>query len=171
LDSLQESLQEDLHLEVVIPAARAVFAGAPEEAQARLRTYVQILLTRIAQGMLDESVRVRWLRGPVGQALIDLVGPLEAADSAALGTDGATAGDGARPEASAQGGPDLDAIDRRLLHLLTEGQTNREMAVDLGLSDGELSSRLAHLLARLGASSRAEATSLAFRGLAPVGSR
>jgi DNA-binding CsgD family transcriptional regulator len=171
LDSLQESLQEDLHLEVVIPAARAIFAGAPEEVQARLRTYVQILLTRIAQGMLDESVRVRWLRGPVGQALIDLVGPLEAADSAALGPDGATAGDGARPEASAQGGPDLDAIDRRLLHLLTEGQTNREMAVDLGLSDGELSSRLAHLLARLGASSRAEATSLAFRGLAPVGSR
>jgi hypothetical protein len=39
------------------------------------------------------------------------------------------------------------------------------MAEELDLSEADLAERLAGVLARLGASSRAEATSLAFRGL------
>jgi DNA-binding NarL/FixJ family response regulator len=55
--------------------------------------------------------------------------------------------------------------------LLTEGRTNAEIAAELHLHEDDVGQQLAHLQARLGASSRAEATSLAFRGLAAVGSR
>ena len=67
--------------------------------------------------------------------------------------------------------PSLDDAERRLLQLLTEGRTNAEIAADLGVGEDEVAQRLARLQARLGTSSRAEATSLAFRGLATVGSR
>jgi DNA-binding NarL/FixJ family response regulator len=65
----------------------------------------------------------------------------------------------------------LDDAERRLLQLLTEGRTNVEIAEALDLGEDDVARRLARLLARLGTSSRAEATSLAFRGLAAVGSR
>ena len=69
------------------------------------------------------------------------------------------------------GWPSLDEAERRLLQLLTEGRTNAEIAAELDLGEDEVAQRLARLFARLGTSSRAEATSLAFRGLAAVGSR
>jgi DNA-binding NarL/FixJ family response regulator len=95
---------------------------------------------------------------------VELIGPLEG-----NGTFGA---DGTHAEADAHGaGADMDSLDRRLLHLLTEGLTNREMADQLDLDVEAVGERLARLLARLGASSRAEATSLAFRALAPAGAR
>jgi DNA-binding NarL/FixJ family response regulator len=162
--ALQESLHEDLNLDVVMAAARALFAGAPEEVNASVRTYLQVALTRIAQGTADEAIRVRWLRGPVGREIVELVGPLVGAEVAAT--------DGSRVDAEGHSaGVDLDEVDRRLLHLLTEGLTNREMATELDLTEEAVAARLAKLLARLGASSRAEATALAFRGLAPVGAR
>jgi DNA-binding NarL/FixJ family response regulator len=65
----------------------------------------------------------------------------------------------------------LDEADRRLLQLLTEGRSNAEIATELALGEDDVGQRLARLQARLGASSRAEATTLAFRGLAAVGSR
>ena len=80
----------------------------------------------------------------------------------------------ARPESSeAASGPgrDLDETERRLLQLLTQGRTNAEIAAELDLPEGDVAQRLTRLFAQLGASSRAEATSLAFRGLAAVGSR
>jgi DNA-binding NarL/FixJ family response regulator len=57
------------------------------------------------------------------------------------------------------------------MQLLTEGRTNAEIAAELDLADDDVAQRLTRLFARLGTSSRAEATSLAFRGLAAVGSR
>jgi DNA-binding CsgD family transcriptional regulator len=150
---LQGALREDAFLEIVLPAARALLAGAPPEVQAFVRGYLRHLVSKIAQGTVDESIRVRWLRGPLGRELVELAGPMEALAPAATATEG----------------PRLDDVERRLLHLLTEGHTNREMAEQLELTEDEVSQRLARLLAQLGASSRAEATSLAFRGLAPVG--
>jgi len=44
-------------------------------------------------------------------------------------------------------------------------------AAELDLPDEEVGQRLTRLFARIGTSSRAEATSLAFRGLANVGPR
>ena len=154
LQAIQEGHHEDAELEVLLPAARAFFAGAPPEVQAQVRDYLQLTLSRIVQGTLDDELRVRWLRGRVGRELVELAGPIEAAPPEA-----------ASPQAAAVG-PELDDVDRRLLRLLSEGMTNREMAEDTGLAEEALTERLAKLLASLGASSRAQATSLAFRGLA-----
>ena len=57
-----------------------------------------------------------------------------------------------------------------MLQLLTEGRTNAEIAAELDIAEEEVGHDLARLFAQLGTSSRAEATSLAFRGLAAVGS-
>ncbi len=77
----------------------------------------------------------------------------------------------AEPESAAlMAGPSLDDAERRLLQLLTQGRTNAEIAAELAVGESEVAQRLARLQARLGTSSRAEATSLAFRGLAAVGS-
>jgi DNA-binding NarL/FixJ family response regulator len=59
---------------------------------------------------------------------------------------------------------DLDEADRRLLRLLTEGYTNAEIAEQVGATRDAVGVQLAKLLARLGVSNRAEATTLAFKG-------
>ncbi len=155
--ALQAGLHEDVSLEIIIPAARAVLAGGPPEMQVFVRGYLQQTLARIAQGTADEKVRVAWLTGPVGRELVELAGPMEAPAAAA-------------PGAATPGQPSLDQTERRLLQLLTEGRTNAEIAADLDLVEDDVVKRLARLFARLGTSTRAEATSLAFRGLASVGS-
>jgi DNA-binding CsgD family transcriptional regulator len=161
LQALQAGLHEDASLEIVIPAARAVFAGAPPEMQGFVRGFLQSTLSRIAQGTADEAIRVRWLTGPIGRELVELAGPMDA-----------PLPDGAAPtSAPRDAGPSLDDAERRLLQLLTEGRTNAEIAAVLDIGEGDVAQRLARLQARLGATSRAEATSLAFRGLAAVGSR
>ena len=169
LEALQAGLHEDVSLEIVIPAARALLAGAPPEVQGFVRGFLQSTLSRIAQGTADEAIRVRWLTGPVGRELVELAGPMDGPPDA-----GARAGEtvAATPaSAAAAAAPSLDDTERRLLQLLTEGRTNAEIAADLGVGEDEVAQRLARLQARLGTSSRAEATSLAFRGLATVGSR
>jgi DNA-binding NarL/FixJ family response regulator len=160
LEALQAGLHEDASLEIVIPAGRAVLAGAPPEVAGFVRGFLQSTLSRIAQGTADEAIRVRWITGPIGRQLAELAGPM---DGPAL--DGTTAG-----SLSPAGPTTLDDAERRLLQLLTEGRTNAEIAVELDLGEDDVAQRLARLLARLGTSSRAEATSLAFRGLAAVGS-
>jgi DNA-binding NarL/FixJ family response regulator len=154
LHALEASLHEDTYLDIVLPAARAVLAGGQPEEQAMMRGFLQLTLSRIARGTVDGDLRVRWLRGPVGRELVELAGPVELAAVSAEG------------ETAAAERLDFDAIDRRLLHLLTQGSTNREMADELHLDESEVSKRLARLLATMGASTRAEATSLAFRTLA-----
>ena len=158
--ALQAGLHEDVSLEIVIPAARAVLAGGPPDVQGFVRGFLQQTLSRVAQATADEKIRVQWLRGPIGRELVELAGPMEApAPEAAAAGFGAPAG------------PRLDEAERRLLQLLTEGRTNADIAVELAIPEDEVAQRLARLLARLGTSSRAEATSLAFRGLAAVGTR
>jgi len=122
--------------------------------------FLQQTLSRIAQSTADERIRVQWLRGPIGRELVELAGPMEAPAPATPA-----------PGWEAPSGPILDDAERRLLQLLTEGRTNADIAAELAIGEDEVGQRLARLLARLGTSSRAEATSLAFRGLAAVGSR
>ena len=161
--ALRASLHEDISLEIILPAARAVFAGTAPEGQAPIRAFLQTTLTRIAHGIADEAIRVRWLTGRIGRELVELAGPMDTPDpdvATHLGF-GAAGSPGLR----------LDETERRLLQLLTQGRTNAEIATELDLPEGEVAQRLTRLFARLGTSSRAEATSLAFRGLALVGSR
>jgi tetratricopeptide (TPR) repeat protein/DNA-binding CsgD family transcriptional regulator len=168
VQALLAALHEDASLEILIPTARAIFGGAAPEIQQFLRNYLQLMLTRIAQGTADEAIRVRWLKGPIGRELVELAGPMGAPPPEAA-TAGSAADDAAGGSAAAAG-PSLDDAERRLLQLLTEGRTNAEIAAELEQGEDEVAQRLTRLLGRLGTSSRAEATSLAFRGLAAVGS-
>jgi len=159
LGALEAGLHEDASLDIVLPAARAVMSGAPPDIQESVRGHLRSTLARIAQGTLDESIRVRWLTGPVGRELSALAGPLDERPASPVAA-----------EAAHERAPELDPSDRQLLRLLTEGRTNVEIANELELTEDDVARRLARLQAQLGASSRAEATSLAFRGLAAVGS-
>ena len=154
IHALQEALHEDANLDILLPAARAVLAGGPPEMQAGIRGYLQLTLSRIAQGVVDDEVRVRWLRGPVGRELVELAGPMDQPP---------------RPQPAdgeASGAPQPTEEDKVLLRLLTQGSSNEEIARELGVEGTEVTRRLAALLAAIGASTRAEATSMAFRGLA-----
>jgi DNA-binding NarL/FixJ family response regulator len=166
IHALQVALHEDANLDILLPAARAVLAGGPPELQAMVRGFLQLTLSRIAQGVVDDDIRVRWLRGPVGRELVQLAGPIDAAAGAA--TAGADAADSHLRAESRQAGSTTEPTDNdhRLLELLTHGSTNHEIASELGIDEAEVTRRLARLLAVLGASTRAEATSLAFRSLA-----
>jgi len=152
VQELLAAAREDLDLDILLPCGRAILAGGPPEMQAMVRTYFQLFLSRIVQGTVDDEMRVKWLRGPVGRELAELAGPIDE-PAHAVGVD-------ADAPASR-----LDDVDRQLLHLLTQGSSNREMASELGLDETAVAQRLARLLANIGASTRAQATSFAFRGV------
>ena len=140
--SLMSAMHEDQHLDVVLAVANTfVVTDAPDWAQ--LQPHMQRTLAMIAQRTMDEDARVRWLRGPVGREMSRLAGPIGAVP----------AGDGAQPEGS----------DTVLLQSLVQGKTNREIAEELGVDEPAVTRRLGELFARIGASSRAEATAFAFR--------
>jgi tetratricopeptide (TPR) repeat protein/DNA-binding CsgD family transcriptional regulator len=144
--ALVEAKQEDLHLDVLLPIARVLSAtNAP--AWDQTRAWLQLSLAMVAQRTLDEEVRVKWFRGPVARELSALAGPLDAAG----GADG-------RGQTI-----DLDEPDAELLRCLIQGRTNAEIAQDLGIDETAVARRLGELFARIGTSSRAEATVFAFR--------
>lgn len=142
--SLESARHDDLYLDVLLPVAHVLeSAGAPE--WEGVRQYLRLLLGMIAQRTLDEDLRVRWFRGPVGREMARLAGPLEAM-APSNGYD------------AAHHGPDDE-----LLRSLIQGQTNREIAEELGIEEQAVTRRLAELFAKIGATSRAEATAFAFR--------
>ncbi|HET9853019.1 MAG TPA: AAA family ATPase [Candidatus Limnocylindrales bacterium] len=165
VQALEAGQHEDVYPDVLIPAATVLLEAGPPEAQAFVRGYLQVTVARILQGTLDESIRVRWLRSPIGSRLVALAG--EGTAGAAVAGEG-VAGEGvARDEAPQQafGGARLDAPDRELVLLMTEGLTNHEMAERLGITEPALATRLAEVMAAIGATDRAQATTLAMRGL------
>jgi DNA-binding NarL/FixJ family response regulator len=60
-------------------------------------------------------------------------------------------------------GDDAADQDSQLLRSLVQGKTNGEIAEEIGIDEQAVARRLGELFARIGASSRAEATALAFR--------
>jgi DNA-binding NarL/FixJ family response regulator len=106
------------------------------------------MLAMIAQRTLDEDVRVKWFRGPWGRELTSLAGLIQPPAGNA---------------ASGQAALTVDEGDEALLRLLIEGRTNREIADELGVGEDVVTRRLGEMFARIGASSRAEATAFAFR--------
>jgi DNA-binding NarL/FixJ family response regulator len=145
--ALESAMHEDLHLEVVLPVARALLTAGTEPERQMVGLYLNVTLAMLAQRTFDEDVRVKWFRSPVGRELTSLAGSVQPPPGAK------------DPTADLH----LDESDTGLLRLLIEGRTNREIAEELGNSEEEVALRLGEMFARIGASSRAEATAFAFR--------
>ncbi len=150
LATLDGAMREDLFLEILLPAADAVLRGGSDEEAAAVRDRLSLTLALLAQRMLDEDVRVRWFRGPVGRELTRLAGPVQS-----RGDSNGGAQSGIVP---------LGEAEIRLLRLLSEGRTNAEIATELGSTEELVSRRLAELFVKIGASSRADATVAALMG-------
>jgi DNA-binding NarL/FixJ family response regulator len=149
VSALEKALTEDLHLEILLPVATVLTAAGSEEERSSIRQHVQVVLATIAQRTLDEDVRVRWFRGSIARRLAALAGPL-----------GPATGDGAKDREAAAAAFAEEEVT--LLRLLTEGRTNAEIAKELALAEDVVVRRLAEIFAKIGASSRAEATTFAF---------
>jgi DNA-binding NarL/FixJ family response regulator len=145
--ALHEAHVEDIFLSIRLPAACAVLEGGSDEEKVMVQNLLTIVATLIAQRITDEDVRVRWFRGPLGRELRRLTGP-PSEDV---------------PERGAGVGAVVAEDDTRLLWLLIEGRTNREIADDLGLDEDAIARRLAEMYARIGVTSRGEAAVFALR--------
>jgi len=147
--ALQEAMREDVYPEILLPTARAVLAAGEEPDKQMIRMYLQLLLAMTAQRTVDEGVRVRWFRGPIGREWTRLAGPV---------------GDAAMAGAAASGA--LSALgedERRLLGLLTEGLTTEQIAERVEAPVESVRLKLQQMFAKVGASSRGEATAFALR--------
>ncbi len=150
LAALDASMTEDVCLDVILPASDAILTAGNEEEREAVLGRLRFTLWLLAQRILNEDIRVRWFRGPVGHELTRLAGPLATPDQPV----------GPTPPAQV---PLADG-ETALLRLLVQGQTNREIADDLGIAEESVAGQLAELFAKIGASSRTDATALALIG-------
>jgi DNA-binding CsgD family transcriptional regulator len=126
-----------------------VLAAGSEEEQQMVRMFLQLLLALTAQRTVDEDVRVRWFRGPVGSEWSRLAGPVSMGNGDSAKADGALA--------------TLNDDERRLLGLMTEGLTTAQIAERLGEDEEPVRLQLQNMFAKIGASSQGEATAFALR--------
>ena len=146
--ALEEAMHDDLNLDVLLPVAEAIAWAGTDEERAGVLGYLGLQAAMIANRIVDEDVRARWFRGPVGSALAALA--VEPGRSL-------TRHEHADPAAT------VDDDDVELLKLVVEGLSNDEIAARLGVEANEVTRRLAATYARIGASSRADATAFAFQ--------
>jgi DNA-binding NarL/FixJ family response regulator len=150
LSALGAAHREDVFLGIVLPAAGVLLTSGSEEEREMIQSRLTLYAALIAQRITDEDVRVRWFRGPLGRELSKLAGISTregVVDEATSGPPGAALGED----------------DTRLLWLLIEAKTNREIASKLDVTEEIVARRLAEMYARIGVSSRGEAAVLAFR--------
>ena len=142
--ALMDSHLDDLNFEILLPAARTILALGTEEEQGFVATHLHYTLALVPQRIMDDDVRQRWLDSPFGCELRELAGsvPVVPGKAAAVG---------------------LDESETRLLQLLVQGRSNRDMAALLGEDEAAVSRQLARLYGRIGTTSRAQATAFAFR--------
>jgi DNA-binding NarL/FixJ family response regulator len=141
------AMRDDPHLEILLSAARVVLAlGEPTEKE-QISMELHLIQGIGAQRIMDERVRVRWFQTRMGRDLAQLAGPFQPRKNEAA------------PEHA------LDDRDSALLRLLAQGRSNREIAEELKLDDAGVSGALNALYARIGTTTRAETTALAFRAV------
>ena len=150
LAALASAHRQDVFLGIVLPAAGVLLVSGTDEEREMIQSRLTLYAALIAQRITDEGVRVRWFRGPLGRELSRLAGTSNHERAA----DDATGG---QLDAS------LGEDDTRLLWLLIEAKTNREIAAELEVAEEVVARRLAEMYARIGVSSRGEAAVLAFR--------
>jgi DNA-binding CsgD family transcriptional regulator len=148
VEALTAAQHEDLDLEVLLPLAAAITEAGTDEERTGILSYLRLQTAVIANRIVDEQVRARWFRGPVGSRL------------ASLASDPDMQLTRRTQDGSVEGLGDDDA---RLLKLVVEGLSNEEIADRLGVDTGDVTRRLASTYAKIGASSRADATAFAFQ--------
>jgi len=150
LKTLEAAHFEDLHLRIVLPASGATVAAGTAEEKETVQRDLRLTAALIAQRIGDETIRVRWFRGPLGRELSRLAEPpREAQGRKATAAEDLTTGVG--------------EDDAALLWLLVEGRTNAEIARQLGISERNVTRRITEMYAKIGVSSRGEAAVFAFR--------
>jgi DNA-binding CsgD family transcriptional regulator len=148
-DAIRSAMHEDQNLDIVLPAAEAILAGGSDEEREQVRNFLRLQAAVIANRIEDEVIRGRWFRGPVGSILSRL-----AADP------------GATRERNVPSDERLAILgegDDTLLALVAEGLSNAEIAERINVSPDDVTRRLAATYAKIGASSRADATVFAFQ--------
>jgi DNA-binding CsgD family transcriptional regulator len=148
VEALAAAHHEDLDLHVLLPVAAAITAAGTEEERESILSFLRLQTAVIANRIVDEGVRTRWFRGPLGSAL------------AALASDPDLPLERHMKEGSPEG---VDEDDTQLLRLVLGGLSNEEIAERLDVEAGEVARRLASTYAKIGASSRADATAFAFQ--------
>src|SRR5207248_4411723 len=129
----------DFLLEAVLPASAAILAAGTDEEKAQVRARLSLLLSQVAQRILDADVRARWFRSPQGRMLTSLAGPASLT---------------AQAEAGAAGGG-FSEKETRMLGLVAEGLNNAEIAAQAGIDEDGVGRQLGELFVKMGASSRA----------------
>ena len=148
VDALTAAQHEDLDLDVLLAVASALTATGTDEEGREVLSFLRLQTAVIANRIVDEGVRTRWFRGPIGSALASL------------------AEDPSKPlTRNVQDGSvdELNDDDGQLLKLVVQGLSNEEIADRLRVDNGEVARRLASTYAKIGASSRADATAFAFQ--------
>jgi len=149
LDWLHSAHREDPHFEILLPAARSIMAGGDPDEQAQVIGELQLNQAFGAARIMDEQIRVRWFRGPVGSELAELAGPIQTPERSTSAPNRRVLAEG----------------ESALLELLVQGKSNGEIADELGIDEVAVSRKLSALYARIGTSSRAETTAFAFRAV------
>ncbi len=147
LAAIDAAMQEDMLLDIIIPAVSAVLAVAEGDEADLLRDRLALMLSVVARHILDEDIRTRWFRGRQGRALTDLVG---AAGPASAFTE--------------SDGSGLTDAEAGLLSLVTQGLTNEEIATELGSTEEDVTRQIGSLFVKIGVVSRAGATATALLG-------
>jgi DNA-binding CsgD family transcriptional regulator len=155
---LQDSHRDDPHLEILLPAARALIVAGTDQEKQMIGGLLHAYLALGAARVMNEDVRMRWFRSATGSELVELTGPIET-PKAAKGAKAATtkAADGQEQE--------LDERETKLLRLLVQGRSNREIGEEMHLDEVRVGSMLTALYGRIGTSSRAETTAFAIRAI------
>jgi DNA-binding CsgD family transcriptional regulator len=150
LVEIDEAVHEELVMDVELLAGRVLLEAGSADEQAGARDRARLILSVILQRIADEEIRARWFRARYGRALTELAGPATASPVAA----------------AAPGAPEalLDAPELDLIRLVAEGYTNAEIAKELAISEEQVAQQLATVFAKLGAVTRADATTAALIG-------
>src|SRR5262249_8997844 len=120
--TLQSAHLEDLFLRIVLPAARVLLAAGTPDEREQVRGQLTMAAALTAERVAEGGAGARWSLGPRGGELSPRAGGLR---------------DGSWSEQPAPPGPAaaLGEGDPRLLWLLIEGRTNREVASELGMTE------------------------------------